>query len=152
MLLPCFALVSCKDPKFDKVKLRTDSQAVELKITGAAAPLRPDPNNWIFTIWKFSMVIDGPEVTNVVGVTATNKKDSYTGTVGYEEGKCTILWEAPKSDFAFTASFNVVLSYSDGSKMQIAYKHSPTALGVATGIAVAAAWQGLVGMLLAALF
>jgi hypothetical protein len=132
-LLPCLALVSCKAPKLDKVKFRTDGQAVEpKKITGAAAPLRPDPSNGIFTIWKFSMMIDGPNGANVVEAIAANKKGSYIGTVVHEEDKCTISWEAPKNDFAFTASFNIVLSCSDGNKMEVAYKEYITALGWAT--------------------
>jgi len=130
VLLPCFALVSCKDPKFEKVKLRTDSQAAELKRwTGASVPLRPGT---AYGIYKYSIVIDGSDGANIVGAVAADEKGSYVCTIDHEEDKCTISWEARKNVPAFTTSFDVVFSYSDCSSMKIAYKEYITALGWAT--------------------
>lgn len=152
LLLPCFAMVSCKPEQFYKIKLRADGQATEQKITGAAMPYSANSGDWRFTIWRYSMVIDGPDAANVAGATAMNKRDSFDATIGHEDGKCTVSWEAPRRDIAFTASFNVVLSHSDGSKTSVAYKYRPTALGVTTGIVVSGLWLGLIGAIIGPLF
>lgn len=95
------------------------------------------------------MTIDGPDGADIVGATAINKKGSYTCTIGHEADKCTISWEALKSDRVSTDPFDVVLSYSDGSKAAIAYKFRPTIMAVTTGILVGGLWYGLVWVLLA---
>jgi hypothetical protein len=145
LLLPCFALVSCKSAQIYKTDVRAYEPAVERKIigsgvfTGAGIFAKANDGPWVFSI-----TIDCPSGDGVAEATITSKEKSFASAISHEADKYVVSWEAPKKRFVDTAhSFDVVLSFDDGSQMAIAFKHHRTAYAH-TGDALV----GLLGTLL----
>jgi len=126
LLLPCFMLVSCTEPKSffaleypltsaklkaDKSKLKTNNLGRTLKISGNAKRKGDED-------WKLSLTLEGLESASIVNV-AIQDEPNDSLSLATNAGKCVVTWEVSPDRWLKKTPFVLSLSIDDGREITL---------------------------------
>ena len=130
LLLPCFALVSCKSELLSLFKVRAENQVNEQKIVGKLVRAKVDGK----INWRYSIILDSPESAKVVKVTFIDEQTPIEPRLVHEAGKCTITWDVAPKSRPPKDPYRLAVSFSDGSESTVKVQDSLTLIGWTVGI------------------